>query len=527
MQKIYLFFASLVIGTVASYAQTPAMIKDIYPGLTNSNPENLTQVNGIMFFSATDNVNGTELWKSDGTAAGTQLVKDITSGSANSSPRDFINVNGTLYFIASAGSLYKSDGTTAGTIGVSGLSYPASFTNVNGTLFFTQENPTYGRELWKSDGTAVGTVLVKDINPGTSSFPGNLTTVNGTLFFTANDGNGIALWKSDGTTTGTVLLKTLNVAVLETRAMGGIFFFVVSQSGVGRELWKSDGTIAGTVIVKDINPGSSDAYPEGLMEANGALFFQANDGTNGKELWKSDGTAGGTVMVKDIRTGASSSSPSYLTNVNGTLFFVANDGALGKELWKTDGTTGGTVLVKDIVSGTGTPFSTTSLPFPSFLSIQDTLYFTANDGVNGLELWKSDGTNAGTVLLKDIYPGSSGSGIPAFATASNRLFFNANDGSNGAELWSLNSDITTGVENSPESVNAKIYPNPCSGVLNIELAIGEILSIKVNDLLGKQVFGAETLYDNKINLNMLNSGIYFIEVQTNYWTITQKIVIQN
>ncbi|MBA4192304.1 MAG: hypothetical protein C0467_30405, partial [Planctomycetaceae bacterium] len=119
-------------------------------------PTNLTNVNGTLFFSASDVTNGRELWRSDGTAAGTVLVTDVnTSGNAD----------------------------------------PTNLTNVNGTLFF-RANGANGQELWSSDGTAAGTVLVTDIRPGGgSAIPDDLTNVNGTLFFSANDGaNGRELW---------------------------------------------------------------------------------------------------------------------------------------------------------------------------------------------------------------------------------------------------------------------------------------------------------------------------------------------
>ena len=109
-------------------------------------------------------------------------------------------------------------------------------------------------------------------------------------------------------------------------------------------------------------------------------------------------------LVKDIRPGGYSSSPGSLTALGNTLYFSANDGVNGTELWKSDGTAAGTVLVKDIFPSVSWSSS------PRYLTaVGNTLFFSANDGVNGEELWRSDGTAAGTVLVKDIFPGSSNS----------------------------------------------------------------------------------------------------------------------
>jgi ELWxxDGT repeat protein len=405
----------------------------------DSNPFFLTNVNGTLFFIATDSNNDTELWKSDGTAAGTIRVKDINP-TGSSTPENLTNVNGTLFFTAADSTgdreLWKSDGTDAGTIRVkdinpTGSSLPVGLTNVNGTLFFQAEDSNNNFELWKSDGTDAGTIRVKDINPTGSSFPGNLTNVNGTLFFDATDSSGDdELWKSDGTDAGTVRVKDINTNGSSNPRnltnVNGTLFFTATDSSGDTELWKSDGTDAGTVRVKDIDPGNGSSLPIILTNVNGTLFFSAVDGSGDRELWKSDGTDAGTVRVKDIRTNGSSL-PAHLTNVNGTLFFTATDNSGDEELWKSDGTAVGTVRVKDIdTTGSSEPTNLTN--------VNGTLFFDAFDSTGDDELWKSDGTDAGTVRVADINP--TGSSLPNVLTNVNgMLFFTANDGTHGVELY--------------------------------------------------------------------------------------------
>ncbi|WP_166820007.1 ELWxxDGT repeat protein [Thalassoroseus pseudoceratinae] len=323
------------------------------------------------------------------------------------------------------------------------VNFGSELTNVNGTLFFTADDGTNGEELWMSDGTVAGTVLVKDINPGSGSsvnLISELTNVGGTLFFRADDGiNGRELWMSDGTAAGTVMVKDINPGGNSswpnnlTNVDGTLFFTAVDGTN-GEELWMSDGTAAGTVMVKDINPGTGHSvdFNSELINVDGTLFFTADDGTNGEELWMSNGTAASTVLVQDIRPGGGSSEPTNLTNVDGTLFFSANDGANGRALWQSDGTgtAAGTMLVKDIQPGTDNAFI-----FGELTNVDGTLFFRADDDTNGRELWMSDGTAAGTVLVKDINPGSESSFPDDFINVDGTLFFAANDGTNGDELW--------------------------------------------------------------------------------------------
>jgi ELWxxDGT repeat protein len=292
--------------------------------------------------------------------------------------------------------------------------------------------------------------------------------VGGTLFFVANDGlTGLELWKSDGSEAGTVLVKDINPnssygypvgsRPYELTAVGGTLFFTADDGVHGQELWKSDGTEAGTVLVKDINPDTNPfgPRPNGLAAVGGTLFFAANDGEHGTELWKSDGTEAGTVLVKDINPNSAygyavGSYPHYLTDVGGTLFFAANDGTNSLELWKSDGTEAGTVLVKDINPGGGNNGSGPK----DLTAVNGTLYFSAFVPDTGIELWKSDGTADGTVLVADINPGRAFSSPHALAFVNGALYFAANDGRNGIEPWILRPDPPPGLRAAGDFISA-------------------------------------------------------------------------
>jgi len=159
-------------------------------------------VGSTLFFAAGDNINGTELWKSDGTTAGTSMVKDIWAGS--------------------------------------GDSYPFSLKSVDGELFFSANNGTKGDELWKSDGTSGGTVMVKDIWPGIQSgAAGNFSKLLNRVLFTGNDGvSGYTTWQSDGSPEGTKIASIGTPgSMLELAETDTVIFASISQADVGRELW--------------------------------------------------------------------------------------------------------------------------------------------------------------------------------------------------------------------------------------------------------------------------------------------------
>ena len=173
-------------------------VRDIAPGPASSLPSGLTTVGDAVYFAANDAISGSELWKTDGTEAGTVRVKDIFPGGGSSMPSDLRAAGGLLYFTASradtGSELWKSDGTEAGTTLVSDIapgfqtSSVAGVTAFAGVIYFRACATSSDCELWRSDGTPAGTTLVKDINPSGSSNPGQFVELNGILLFTAYDG---------------------------------------------------------------------------------------------------------------------------------------------------------------------------------------------------------------------------------------------------------------------------------------------------------------------------------------------------
>lgn len=415
-------------------------------------------------FTASNGNNDYQLWKTEGTAETTSMVK-VINASGNARIQDIIRIGELSFFIADDGinndQLWVSDGTEAGTIALA--SEPDTMIAYKEQLFFATGDPAEPRntELWKSDGTIAGTIKVKEINPSTSngSDIDEFGIFGDTLYFKADDGsNGSELWKTDGTTAGTVMASNIAPGAASSDpssliAFGDKLFFSADDKTNGNELWSYDGNTAS--LVKDIYSGSNSSGPlENSAILGSKLYFTANNNLTGTELWVTDGTTAGTEIFSNLNSGSASSSPRWLTVVGDNLFFAADDGSKGQELWKTDGVN--LTLVKNIriASASTAPRNAKSGPSavssdpsssPSGLfGIAGKLFFQANDGTDN-ELWVSDGSESGTVKLKDI--NTSGSSNPqhigvrqylnqTVATITNvGVLFSANTAANGRELW--------------------------------------------------------------------------------------------
>lgn len=413
-----------------------------------------------LIFRAKDAEHGYEPWISDGTASGTYMIKDINAGSDSSvTSTAFCSVGDKVFFKATTPDtgyeLWVTDGTEAGTVMVkdiyAGLDSSDFFymTAFDGEVYFTAISDSYGYELWMSDGTAAGTIMLKDILSGSSgSMPHGFTEMNGNLYFTASDGSNNDVWVTDGTEVGTIKIHDGTDYISDMATLGGNLFFEMSGN-----LFKYDGTnftdlgIVGNVASGDYAAGDTllylrggnyvfvtdgtsitkllDANNDGLLYANNLvtigdrLYFRSKtDSLDDFELYTSNGTT--TQLVKNINDG-DDSDPNYLTVVGSEVFFEADDGVHGDELWKTDGTSAGTVMVKDIDGES----STSTKGF--YTTMGSELFFYADDEKHGSELWKSDGTEAGTVMVADVntFPTSSLDTTTPFVKAGDSYFFTA------------------------------------------------------------------------------------------------------
>ncbi|MFO1053352.1 MAG: ELWxxDGT repeat protein [Planctomycetota bacterium] len=482
------------------------LIADLRPGADGSSPRDLLAASTFVWFTADDGVHGREVWRTDGTAAGTTLLLDIAPGAAGN-VTNLVAVGEELWFCADDGvhgaELWHSDGTTQGTVMVAdiepgaGSSTPGSFAHFGAEVYFAATTVANGRELWRSDGSTAGTALFADIRSGSdSSSPHELVTVDLTLFFVANRGlpfetnelwtlrsgqltrlrdidpnigtrpeqltavagllyytafhsfYGREPWVSDGTATGTHLVGDLNgtfsdSAPSDLRAIGDTLWLCADGIGTGREAFVAHLGIAHPVA--DLHPGLSSSTPAdfALLAQTGEVVFAATSPTVGREPWRSDGTAAGTVLMANIETpipgSTIGSEPQQMKDALGTLYFTADDGVHGYELWRSDGSESGTRLVADINPAIGG-----TLPQLQ-VAIDENLYFGADDGVHGYELWRA--SPAGAEMVVDVSPGSvSGLGGPLCAIGA-RMFFAGNDGQSGAELW-----VTTGTSASTSRI---------------------------------------------------------------------------
>jgi ELWxxDGT repeat protein len=226
---------------------------------------------------------------------------------------------------------------------------------------------------------------------------------------------------------------TLAVDYNATAQLGPLLFFTADGGdGIGPEPYVTDGTPAGTRLLADIVPvDSSGSLPNGYTQSGAQMFFTAFTPETGRELWVSNGTTAGTRLVADI-DGTSGNSlvngAGTLVAARGGVYFAADDGVAGRELWFSDGTAEGTYRVENLDGD----FSGTVIGLAQGGLLDDgKLVFTANFS----EVWITDGTALGTRFLAETSDSSNGPRMGTFFSDGDRVFFSASNGTQGYNPW--------------------------------------------------------------------------------------------
>ncbi len=292
-------------------------------------------------------------------------------------------------------------------------------------------------------------VRVAEINPsGTfASWPSHFCRSGDRIFFFQNAYTAPVLWQSDGSASGTRTVREIPLHVdipgatswtdvsLLTPFDGGVYFLIshsVQDYDVlypaSDRVWRSDGTTEGTYDIfrrfPDGPAGNVGRVHDIATLGNRVVFVFSS--TQDTQLWSNDGRPVGTHKIQSVSRQRRHGSE--LFSYRSRAYFTVGDLEHGRELWATDGTRAGTALVRNInPDGDSVPHG--------FAEVAGALFFAATHSASGTELWKSDGTAAGTELVADVRPGAASSAPTALTDVNGTLFFTADGGPSGRELW--------------------------------------------------------------------------------------------
>jgi ELWxxDGT repeat protein len=431
-------FATCCLCALASLpAQT--LLRDLEAGVGGSSPSGFTPLRDLVLFAAGTQSSGAEVWRTDGTAAGTQPI-DLLPGSGSGRLRTELHaLDDAVLFVGSDGAragLFATDGTLAGTRFVHDLrvgGQPAQWSHRvavrEGIGYLTLWDGAGQGVLLRTDGTPAGTSALRALS-GTSG--PEIVAAGGRVFF-AVLGASHELWSTDGTPAGTVRLASWTASWPEAlTAVGARVFFREPGAGLLSPLWVSDGTIGGTRAVSALPP----VYVLSIAARAGEAIVLTSPIGGALDLWRSDGTT--ATHVAQLAPGSGSTIPAF-----GAGYALAADDAVYVQLggwrpsallWRTDGTAAGTAQFWP-------PGFRTQI-YAGLTALGNRVLFGAVYGPGGEEPWVTTGTTAGTQQIADLASGDASSAPRWFALAANlvagpAILFAADDGRSGAEPWIL------------------------------------------------------------------------------------------
>lgn len=415
----------------------PTLVDDLLPGAASSAPHQLTVAGDRLYFVATSATNGEELWQYDGVSL-PSVAADIWLGTQSSDILYLTALGTEVVFRANDGTgdelfafgpeigltpfdIWQNDPSCDPGGGGCG-SYPYGLTVYQGILYFGASDEVFGTELHRYDGTVV--TRLTDIMGGLSpSDPQFMTGIGNQLVFSAFAGFAKELYAYDLTTIGSTptLLTTgvtsgfFGVQPTIFTSFNGRAYFSVDDDSLGRELWTTDGTQAGTRLVQDINPGAASSNPRTYAAFNGELYFSAVEATVGQELWATNGDS--VRLVTDLNPGPADMRYDNPTPFGAFLVFSL-DLPIPSHPWVTTGTAAGTNVVRQ-ADGTLINPAGNSVDDADFVAFNGALYFPANDGVRGVELWRitlGPTSPTTTTLVSSLNPSNAGDQVTFTAT---------------------------------------------------------------------------------------------------------------
>jgi len=388
-----------------------------------SEPNNFTEYNQKLYFSADNGTHGNELLAYNKDTQTVELIADINPGVVGSEPAN----------------LYVFDKK----------------------LYFSANNGTNGDELYVYDDQTGQVTMVADINLGRdSSNPILLTADNEKLYFFAfDDTNNRVLFEYHAATGTVPLVSDLTIAdrsgalyVSSLFVYNQKIYFTGDNGTSGFELFVYDKVTKTAMLAADINPGLNGSEPREFIEYRGFLYFSADNGTNGDELYKYNDVTNIASLVVDNYNGYfnhTTSGPRELTVYNNKLYYRGYGKYQGYEFFEYDGKTNKVRLVKDILPGRVHSDHSSGFfdSYPSkFKVYKNKLYFHASAG-NGTELIQYDSSSDTVSLVSDINTGNinydfdyPGYYEPPMIVHDDKMFFSATNDLLGLELFTLYDD---------------------------------------------------------------------------------------
>lgn len=440
----------------------------------SSSPDGFVRLGSMLYFATNDG----QLWQTNGRA---QTTTPFLIG-ANTGPVSLpAALRGELYFFARQGTeLWASSGVQSRLVARTYL-HARDVLTTDEHIVFTDETA-----IASSDGTTAGTRVLRDFGGQVSIEL--LAATKRLAYFTVYDSDvhELALWRTDGTRDGTYAIASDIDGAYDPVAFGDLLLYA------SYGLWRTDGTASGTFLLHD---EASDA-----VVADGALWF-----TNGAGLWRSDGTPQGTQLVS-----ASGADARLAANANGRLLLLRYD---EKEIrisaWQ-DGVSTEPVIVPGYNAG------------GRFAAIDDVVIVAIQNDEHGYELWRTDATQEGTFLLRDIAEGPA-HGSPYEATAiAGRVVFVANDLQHGYEPW-----VTDGTREGtrmlanvvPEAVLRGRVTDAATGA---PIAGARVTLYDASWAMG----GADTAEDGTYAFEFLEQDSYDIEVTSTTHVAEKRDAVQ-